>query len=109
MSTVLQHGHDKFASFETTATLQNESHQKATDDALLVTKENCSSKRAMPSSSTMEEQSYAERGATAALERVCSLESRLRQALQNSGPLRTMFGPRRGSEERESRALQSVQ
>ncbi|KAK9815166.1 hypothetical protein WJX73_009361 [Symbiochloris irregularis] len=57
----------------------------------------------------MEEQSYAERGATAALERVCSLESRLRQALQNSGPLRTMFGPRRGSEERELRALQSVQ
>ena len=63
-------------------------------------------------SSLTEEQadlSHTESGTAAALERVCSLESRLRQAIQNSGSLRSIFGGREGKDDRELRALQNVQ
>ena len=56
----------------------------------------------------MEEQGSAERGAATALERVCSLESRLRQALQNSGPLGGIFAQNQAKEDRELLALQIV-
>ena len=57
----------------------------------------------------VEEQNNAERGAAAALERVCLLESRLRQALQNSGSLRTVFHQDKNKDDREIIALQNVQ
>ena len=57
----------------------------------------------------MEEQGNAERGAATALERVCNLESRLRQALQNNGPLGTLFAQDSNKDERELIALQIVQ
>lgn len=57
----------------------------------------------------MEEQSSAEQGVATALERVCTLESRLRQALQNSGPLGTFFGQDTSKDDKEVAALRTIQ
>lgn len=49
-----------------------------------------------------------ETGVTAALEKICALESRLRQAIQNSHPLSTSFGSDPVAADRERDALLSV-
>ena len=63
----------------------------------------------MFSSGAVDEHTNAERGAATALERLCNLEARLRQALQSSGPLHTIFATDKRKEDRELVALRTVQ
>ena len=56
-----------------------------------------------------QEHANAERGAAAALERVCNLESRLRQAIQNTGPLHRIFDFDKAKVDQELAGLRNVQ
>lgn len=67
------------------------------------------SQHSMYSSAATEENAHAERGAAAALERVCNLESRLRHAIQTSGPLHNIFDLDRAKVDRELTFLRNLQ